>query len=46
MQLGFVAFPGTPFSSPHHYAVFMRGTEPLTSRLLQAGAGRCADRRR
>ena len=37
-------FPGTAFSSPHHYTVFMRGTEPLTSRLLQAGAGRRADR--
>ncbi|MFN4163391.1 MAG: PepSY-associated TM helix domain-containing protein [Ferrovibrio sp.] len=31
----FVAFPGTNFSSPHHYAVFMRGDTPLTSRLLQ-----------
>ena len=35
MKLGFVAFPGTAFSSPHHYAVFMRGTEPLTARLLK-----------
>lgn len=35
MQLGFVAFPGSGLSSPHHYAVFMRGTEPLTSRLLK-----------
>src|SRR5690606_27655665 len=35
MQLGFVAFPGSPLSSPHHYAVFMRGTEPLTARLLK-----------
>lgn len=35
MQLGFVAFPGSNMSSPHHYAVFMRGTEPLTSRLLK-----------
>jgi uncharacterized iron-regulated membrane protein len=33
--LGFVAFPGTLFSSPHHYAVFMRGNTPLTSRLLK-----------
>jgi uncharacterized iron-regulated membrane protein len=31
----FVAFPGTPFSSAHHYAVFMRGETPLTSRLLK-----------
>lgn len=35
MQVGFVAFPGTLFSSPHHYAVFMRGTTPLTARLLK-----------
>lgn len=35
MQLGFVAYPGSNLSSPHHYAVFMRGTEPLTSRLLK-----------
>lgn len=35
MQLGFVAYPGSGLSSPHHYAVFMRGTEPLTSRLLK-----------
>jgi uncharacterized iron-regulated membrane protein len=34
-QLGFIAFPGTVFSSPHHYVVFMRGTEPLTARLLK-----------
>jgi uncharacterized iron-regulated membrane protein len=30
----FVAFPETSFSSAHHYAVFMRGETPLTSRLL------------
>lgn len=35
MSLGFVAFPGTPYSSPHHYAIFMRGSEPLTSRLAK-----------
>ena len=33
--LSFVAFPGTAFSSPHHYTVFMRGNEPLTSRLVK-----------
>jgi uncharacterized iron-regulated membrane protein len=31
----FVAFPGTLFSSQHHYAVFMRGTTPVTSKLLK-----------
>jgi len=35
MQLRFIAFPGSNFSSPHHYAVFMKGDTPLTSRLLQ-----------
>ncbi|MDH4580522.1 PepSY domain-containing protein [Pseudomonas sp. BN415] len=35
MQASFVAFPGTQFSSQHHYAVFMRGTTPLTARLLK-----------
>jgi len=35
MQLGFIAFPGTSFSSPHHYAIFMRCTEPLTARLFK-----------
>lgn len=50
MQLGFVGFPGSRMSSPHHYAVFMRGTEPLTSRLLKpvlvdAQTGRVTDSR-
>jgi uncharacterized iron-regulated membrane protein len=35
LKLSFVAFPGTPFAGPHHYAVFMRGTTPLTARLLK-----------
>lgn len=35
MRLGFIAFPGTEFSSPHHYAMFMRGDSPLTSRLFK-----------
>jgi uncharacterized iron-regulated membrane protein len=35
MKIGFVAFPGTPFASPHHYGVFMRGDTALTSRLYQ-----------
>lgn len=33
MVVGFVAYPGTILSSPHHYAVFMRGQEPFASRL-------------
>ena len=35
MQVGFVAFPGTAFSSPHHYGIFMHGNQPLTSRLYK-----------
>jgi uncharacterized iron-regulated membrane protein len=34
MTPAFVAFPGTPFSSTHHYGVFMRGDTALTSKLL------------
>lgn len=30
----FIAFPETAFSSKHHYAVFMAGNTPLTSKLL------------
>lgn len=47
---GFVAFPGTPFTSPHHYAFFMRGKTPLTARLyaavlVDAETGRLTDSR-
>lgn len=35
MRLGFIAFPDTNFSSPHHYGMFMRGDSPLTSRLFK-----------
>ena len=35
MRVGFVSYPGTQFSSPHHYAVFMRGTTPFTARLFK-----------
>ncbi|KQW76751.1 hypothetical protein ASC67_03215 [Methylibium sp. Root1272] len=34
-KLSFIAFPGTAFSSPHHTTFFLRGGEPLTSKLLQ-----------
>ncbi|MEH6306273.1 PepSY domain-containing protein [Olivibacter sp. CPCC 100613] len=34
MKLALVAMPGTAFTSKHHYAFFMRGNTPLTSRLL------------
>lgn len=35
MDVSFIAFPGTAFSSKHHYAVFMKGTTPLTSRIIK-----------
>jgi uncharacterized iron-regulated membrane protein len=35
MKMGFIAFPGTSFTSPHHYGVFMRGDTPLTSRTFK-----------
>lgn len=35
MSPSFVAFPGTLFSSNHHYMVAMHGDTPLTKRLIQ-----------
>jgi uncharacterized iron-regulated membrane protein len=35
MVISLIAFPGTSFTSPLHYAFFMKGTEPLTARLLK-----------
>jgi uncharacterized iron-regulated membrane protein len=35
MEPAFIAFPGTPFTSTHHFAVFLRGDTPLTSRLVK-----------
>jgi uncharacterized iron-regulated membrane protein len=35
MTPSFVAFPGSLFSSKHHYMVAMRGTAPLTARLIK-----------
>lgn len=44
----FIAFPGSAFSTPHHYAVFFQGDRPLTERMLtpaliDAGTGRLTD---
>ena len=33
MQLQFVAFPGSDYSTDHHYAVFFHGDTPLTEHL-------------
>jgi len=50
MKPAFVAFPGSIFSSRNHYAIFMRGDSPLTSRLLKPAlvdveTGQLTDRR-
>ncbi len=50
MEVSFVAYPGTLYSSKHHYAVYMKGTTPLTSRitkpaLIDAGTGELTDMR-
>ncbi|WP_054903040.1 PepSY domain-containing protein [Pseudomonas sp. NBRC 111131] len=34
MRADFIAFPGTRFSSEHHYAVFMKGATHLSSHLF------------
>lgn len=34
MQPAIITYPGTIFSSKHHYAIFMRGKTALTARLL------------
>ncbi|MBO3275153.1 PepSY-associated TM helix domain-containing protein [Pseudomonas schmalbachii] len=34
MKVRTVAFPGSPFASPHHYGIYLVGDSPLTSRLL------------
>jgi uncharacterized iron-regulated membrane protein len=50
MKPSFVAFPGTILSSKQHYAVFMRGNTPVTSRtlrpaLVDAATGELTDSR-
>lgn len=35
MSVAFVAFPGTPFASPHHYGVYMRGADQFSARLYK-----------
>jgi len=50
MKVAFVAFPGTPFASPHHYGVYMRGDQALTARLykpvlVDAATGQVTDQR-
>ncbi|HEV8391499.1 MAG TPA: PepSY domain-containing protein [Dongiaceae bacterium] len=50
MSPSFVAFPGTDFSTSHHYMVAMHGDAPLTSHLIKpvlidAGTGMLTDTR-
>ena len=35
MTLSFVAYPGVLGGTPHHYAIYLRGNTPLTSKLYQ-----------
>ncbi|RZM20755.1 MAG: PepSY domain-containing protein [Pedobacter sp.] len=35
MDVSFVAYPGTLYSSKHHYAVYLVGNTPLTSRIIK-----------
>ncbi|WP_114392270.1 PepSY-associated TM helix domain-containing protein [Oleisolibacter albus] len=35
MQPYSIAYPGNPFSSPHHYAIFMAGKDALTRYILR-----------
>jgi uncharacterized iron-regulated membrane protein len=35
MEPSFIAFPGTLYSSQHHYAVYLVGHTPLTSRIFK-----------
>src|SRR3546814_13933642 len=50
MPVSLVAFPGTRFSSPHHYTFFRKGSTPVTARLLKpalvdASTGKLTDTR-
>jgi uncharacterized iron-regulated membrane protein len=50
MAVAFIAFPGTPFASSHHYGIYMRGDQALTARLykpvlVDAGSGLATDQR-
>ena len=35
MERSIITFPGTVFTSKHHYAVFMKGNTPLTKRIIK-----------
>lgn len=33
-DISFISWPGSPFATPHHYTVALRGDTPLTERLI------------
>lgn len=35
MDVASISYPGTFFSTPHHFNIFMRGASPVTSRLIK-----------
>ena len=48
MRVAFVAFPGTDFTSEHHYGIYMNGNEAFSSRmyrpvLVDANTGQLTD---
>lgn len=50
MEPATIAYPGSFFSTPHHYNVFLRGVSPVTKRLLKpslvdAATGKLTDTR-
>ncbi len=50
MSIESIAFPGTPFASQRHFTVFLRGSTPVTRRLIaptlvDAGTGQVVDAR-
>ncbi len=34
-DISFISWPGSPFATPHHYTVALRGDTPLTERLVK-----------
>ena len=44
MEVAFIAFPGTPFTSSHHFAAFMRGDTAADGAAAEAGAARRRNR--
>lgn len=35
MDIASISYPGTFFSTPHHFNIFMRGASPVTARLIK-----------